>query len=117
MTSHPPLQEAGGFLPPSIQSPSNSQVDNPSDSSLILPSQRSNPLKPGSSKESGFIDYVDQKLLGISRRYEKRFNAALKTESASDVEGRGYEGFKDVAKDLGATVDAVWVSGTREFQI
>ena len=74
-------------------------------------------MKPGGSKESGFIDYVDQKLLGISRRYEKRFNTALKTELTPDIEGRGYEGFKDAAKDLDAIVDVVWVSGTRKFQI
>ena len=117
MTPNPFFQEAGGFLQPSVQSPSNFQIDNPSNGTLILPQQRSNPLKPGSSKESGFIDYVDQKLLGISRRYEKRFNAVLKTESASDVEGRGYEGFKDVATDLSAIIDVVWVSGTREFRI
>ena len=29
------------------------------------------------------------------------------------VDGKGYEGFGEVAKDLERVVDIVWVSGTR----
>lgn len=107
-------QEPGGFLQPILPSPPSSTVGSPSTNS-ILPHPRSNPLKPGSAKESSFIDYVDQKLLGISRRYEKRFNANLEDESSSDLEGRGYEEFGGVAKDLEALADVIWVSGTRWF--
>lgn len=114
MTSNLPLtQEAGGFLQPSLvsQNPENGVHSN---TTSILPQQRLNPLKPGSKKESGFIGYVDQKLLGVSRRYEKRFNSRLNTENSQDTEGRGYEGFEEVARDLETVVDVVWVSGTRE---
>lgn len=79
-----------------------------------LPHPRFTPLKPGSSKESSFIDYVDRKLLGISRRYEKRYNADFEDEATSGIEGRGYESFAELAKDLEGVIDVVWVSGTRE---
>lgn len=113
MTSNPPCMEAGGFLRQSEQIESTSQVRKSPDRVSILPTQRASPLKPGSSKESGFIEYVDRKLLNISRRYEKRFDAQL--EFSSDIGGRGYERFVEVAKDLSAIVDVVWVSGTRKF--
>ena len=79
----------------------------------MLPRSRANPLKPGSSKESSFIDYVDNKLLGISRRYEKRYNADFEDEATSGIEGRGYESFGEMVKDLEAVINVVWVSGTR----
>jgi hypothetical protein len=79
-----------------------------------LPHPRSTPLKPGSSKESSFIDYIDRKLLGISRRYEKRYNADFEDEATSGTEGRGYESFAELAKDLEGVIDVVWLSGTRE---
>lgn len=103
-------EEPGGFLPPVLPS----TVSSPSTTTL-LPHPRSNPLKPGSAKETNFIDYVDQKLLGISRRYEKRFNANLEDEPSSDLEGRGYEDFGEVARDLEALADVIWISGTRWF--
>lgn len=108
-------EEPGGFLPPVLPSPPIFTVSSPSTNTL-LPHPRSNPLKPGSAKETNFIDYVDQKLLGISRRYEKRFNANLEDERSSDLEGRGYEDFGEVAKDLEVLADVIWISGTRWFQ-
>lgn len=108
-------QDSGGFLQPVLPSPPSSTVSPPSTNS-ILPHPRSNPLKPGSAKESSFIDHVDQKLLGISRRYEKRFNAKLEEGPSSDLEGRGYEEFDGVAKDLDALADVIWVSGTPSLQ-
>lgn len=107
-------EEPGGFLQPILPSPPSSTVSSPSSIS-ILPHPRSNPLKPGGAKESNFIDYVDQKLLGISRRYEKRFNANLEDGLSSDLEGRGYEDFGGVAKDLEGLADVIWVSGSRWF--
>ena len=106
--------EPGGFLQPSLPSPPRSTVTSPSSRSSILPQQRHSPLKSGSAKESTFIDYVDRKLLSISRRYEKRFNVGLEDRGASDPEGRGYESFAEVAKDLELVQDVVWVSGTRK---
>lgn len=107
-------EEPGGFLQPILPSPPSSSVSSPSANS-ILPQPRSKPLKPGGSKESSFVDYVDHKLLGISRRYEKRSNLNLEDEMSSDLDGRGYEEFDEVAKDLETLADAIWVSGTRRF--
>jgi len=77
-----------------------------------LPQPRSTPLKPGSPKESSFIDYVDRKLLAVSRRYEKRFINDIEDEGQSG-KGRGYEDFGELAKDLEGVIDIIWVSGTR----
>ncbi len=105
--------EPGGFLQPVLPSPPNSSVTSPSNSTTALPQPRHSPLKPGSAKESTFIDYVDRKFLAISRRYEKRFNIGLERSGVSDPEGRGYESFAETAKDLELVQDVVWVSGTR----
>ncbi len=56
---------------------------------------------------------MDNKLLAISRRYEKRYNADFEDEATSGIEGRGYESFGELVKDLEAVIDVVWVSGTR----
>ncbi|MCJ1257146.1 hypothetical protein MMC24_004971 [Lignoscripta atroalba] len=113
-SSTPP--EPGGFLHPTLPSPPQSTITSPSSVSSTLPQPRLHPLKPGGSKESNFIDYVDRKLLDISRRYEKRFNADMQDQSASEAEGRGYESFGEVAKDMGSVLDVVWVSGTPSLQ-
>lgn len=105
--------EPGGFLQPTLPSPPTSSVTSTSTATSALPPPRITPLKPGSGKESSFIDYVDKKLLGVSRRYEKRYNRDLEDEAASDIEGRGYESFGALAQDLENIVDVVWVSGTR----
>lgn len=103
----------GGFLQSTLPSPPASTVTSASTATPALPRPRANPLKPGSSKESSFIDYVDNKLLGISRRYEKRYNADFEDEATLGIEGRGYESFEELAMDLEAVIDVVWVSGTR----
>ena len=105
--------EPGGFLQPLLPSPPNSSVTSPANSTTALPQPRNSPLKPGSAKESTFIDYVDRKLLAISRRYEKRFNIGLEISDVFDPEGRGYESFAEAAKELELVQDMVWVSGTR----
>ncbi|KAK0509179.1 hypothetical protein JMJ35_008550 [Cladonia borealis] len=111
--SHP---GPGGFLQPTLPSPPASTATSASPAPPVLPRPRANPLKPGSSKESSFIDYVDNKLLGVSRRYEKRYNADFEDEATSGIEGRGYESFGEMAKDLEAVIDVVWVSGTPSLQ-
>ena len=104
--------EPGGFLQPVLPSPPTFSVASVSNPISVLPQPRHNPLKPGSARESIFIDYVDRRLLAISRRYEKRFNIGLDDGGASYPE-RGYDSFAEAAKDLELVQDVVWVSGTR----
>lgn len=108
--------EPGGFLHPILPSSPTPSVNSPSNPATALRQPRHSPLKPGSAKESTFIDYVDQRLLAISRRYEKRFNIGLEGDGVLDPEGRGYESFAEVAKDLDSVQDVIWVSGTRTNQ-
>ena len=103
----------GGFLQSTLPSPPPSSSYSQSTTTSILPDPRSKPLKPGSAKESSFIDHVDRKLLGISRRYEKRYNTDFENEPSADPEGRGYESFGELARDMEGVIDVVWVSGTR----
>ena len=107
-------QEPGGFLPPTLPSPPVSSVNSPAPARSILPTPRSRPLKPGSSKESDFINYTENKLLAISRHYENRFSAQFSGEENPDVEGRGYKDIGEVLRDLDQVVDVVWISGTRK---
>lgn len=90
-------------------------MSSPSAVRAILPHPRSKPLKKGSPKESDFINYVEQKLLAISRRYGNRFSAALGEEENPDIEGRGYKGLEEELRDLDAVIDVVWISGTRKI--
>ncbi len=110
-------KEPGGFLHPSLPSPPSSSITSPLNPVTVLPQPRHTPLKPGSVKESTFIDYVDQRLLAISRRYEKRFSVGLKGDDVLDPNGRGYESFAEVARDLELVQDVVWVSGTRMINL
>ena len=102
----------GGFLQPTLPPPPATSESQPADKET-LPQPRSTPLKPGSAKESSFINYVDQKLLNISRRYEKRFNTRFEDDSTSEIEGQGYESYAELASDLERLIDVVWVSSTR----
>ena len=114
MTSTNDQPGPGGFLHPTLPSPPASSVDTVSTASTVLPHSRSTPLQTGTRKESSFIDYVDRKLLGVSRRYEKRYNSEFENEPSSDIEGRGYENFTELTNDMEALIDVVWVSGTRK---
>lgn len=107
----------GGFLPSVLLSPPpSSHASVTGQQQHVLPPTRSTPLKPASAKESTFIGYVDTKILGISRRYEKRFNTDLEDPSASkgDAEGKGYDDFGEMAKEIEAVIDVIWTSGTRK---
>lgn len=116
MTSASEALGPGGFLQPTLPSPPASSINSPpAANTLVQP--RSTPLKSGSAKESSFIDYVDRKLLGISRRYEKRFNAEFEDEATSGIQGRGYESYGELARDLDGVIDVVWMSGTPLLQI
>ncbi len=105
--------QPGGFLQSTLPSPPPSSAHSASTAPTVLPLPRSTPLKPGTTKESSFIDYVDRKLLGVSRRYEKRYNTDFEDEPPSDLEGKGYESFDELANGLEGVIDVVWVSGTR----
>ncbi|KAL2824762.1 hypothetical protein BDW59DRAFT_147033 [Aspergillus cavernicola] len=119
----------GGFMQPSALSPA------PSTSTVMpshLPKQRSHPLRPGSMKETTVINHVDKTILAINRRHAKKFSSAfekqtssssstlLSSQAASETEGdreRGYESFKEVARDVEGLIDLLWVSGTPSLQI
>ena len=121
MTSGSDFAGSGGFVPSILPSPGPAPGPAPAPSisgpPCILPQARSTPLRPGSSRESNFIDYVDRQLLAISRRYEKRSNFNLEDSSDSDADGRGYRSFEEMAYELNAIIDVVWVSGTRKITI
>ncbi|KAI4259826.1 MAG: hypothetical protein L6R42_004375, partial [Xanthoria sp. 1 TBL-2021] len=117
MASSSREQEPGGFLQPMLPSPPASSVNSPSAARFVLLQPRSRPLKSGSSKESDFINHVEQKLLAISRRYENRFSTTLSEEENPDVEGRGYKNIGEEIQDLNPVVDLVWISGTPSLQI
>ncbi|KAL8922697.1 MAG: hypothetical protein Q9208_005010 [Pyrenodesmia sp. 3 TL-2023] len=113
MASPSLAQEPGGFLRPTLPSPPSSSVNSPTPARPLLPHPRSKPLRPGSSKESELIDYVEQKLLAVSRRFENRFSVALSGEEDNpDIEGRGYKDIGEQLRDLDPVFDVVWVSGT-----
>ncbi|KAL8917989.1 MAG: hypothetical protein Q9172_005597 [Xanthocarpia lactea] len=116
MASSSGNQEPGGFLQPTLPSLPASSVNSPSAARPLLPQPRSRPLRSGSSKESDFINHVEQKLLAISRRYENRFSATLSQEENPDIEGRGYKNIGEEIQDLDPVVDVVWVSGTPSLQ-
>lgn len=97
----------GGFLVPHLLSPPPSSVTSSAPASW-LPHPRRHPLKQGSAKETAFIQYVDRALLEITRKYAKKFSGE---EGEGDV--KGYETFRDVARDMERVLDVVWVSGTR----
>ena len=105
-------EEPGGFLQSALFTPPPS--DAASSTYATLPHPRSHPLKPGSSKESSFIAYVDRKLLDISRRHETRHYDEHEGDLESTHGDKGYKSFVDVAGDFEKVIDVVWVSGTRK---
>jgi hypothetical protein len=78
-----------------------------------LPLSRATPLKPGSKKETALINYLDDKLLRISRRYGKKFS---NSENDND-DSKGYESFDEVVEDLDPVFSIIWVSGTPTLQV
>jgi hypothetical protein len=104
--------QEGGFLHPTLPSPPPSAPS----TSVTLPTPRAQPLKPSSQKEREFRNYVENRLLEVSGRYERRYNAGVKegAQSEEGTQGTGYETFAEVVRDLDQIVDVVWVSGTRK---
>lgn len=72
---------------------------------------RSNPLIPESQKEVAFIEYVDSRILNISRKYAKKFS----NDSTEEKDAAGYDDFIQVVEDLEAVFNVVWISGTRRW--
>jgi hypothetical protein len=70
---------------------------------------RSHPLVPGSQKEIAFIEYIDARLLQITRRYAKKFSKG----SDNGDEAPGYDNFDQCVVDLETVFNMVWISGTR----
>ena len=105
--------ESGGFLQPHLPSPPLSSIGSPIGDGSILPETRSQPLKRGGSKESAVIAHVDEKLLEISRRYEKRVNPENARRAGTGTKVRGYGSFGEAAQDLESITTVVWVTGTR----
>ncbi|KAL8836626.1 MAG: hypothetical protein Q9170_002849 [Blastenia crenularia] len=103
-------KEPGGFLHPTLPSLPASSVHSPATAHSILPTPRSRPLKPGSSKESDLVNYIEQKLLAISRRYENRFTLGLSGEENPDVGGRGYKDIGEEIRDLDPKLDLAFSS-------
>ncbi|PTU22189.1 hypothetical protein P175DRAFT_0457641, partial [Aspergillus ochraceoroseus IBT 24754] len=118
---------AGGFMHSSALSPA------PSTSTVtpsLLPKPRSHPLRAGSIKETTVINHIDKTILSINRRHAKKFSAAFDDDSHQHQQHqqqqagaplpaseKGYESFKEVAKDVESLVDVLWVSGTPSLQI
>lgn len=75
-----------------------------------LPAPRSHPLKPGSPKESALINYLDDKILRITRRYAKKFSE----EMASKDDAPGYTTYEEFVADADPLLDVAWISGTRK---
>ncbi|KAK2796847.1 hypothetical protein FQN50_009408 [Emmonsiellopsis sp. PD_5] len=108
----------GGFLPSPSPAPSSLLSTSTSPSTLpplLLPQQRKQPLRPGSAKETAVINYVDTHMLAINRRHAKKFSSAFADDDGDG--SRGYESFKEVARDVEGIVDVLWVSGTPSLQI
>ncbi|KAF3032022.1 hypothetical protein E8E12_000684 [Didymella heteroderae] len=106
----------------SITSPQRADLPTPPASSVAasqhpspLPQPRRHPLQPGGTKESELISYLDHGLSRIQKRVDNRVTNR-KTPALLGQE-EGYRAFWEVAKDLDALVDVVWVSGSPNLQV
>ena len=106
--------DTGGFLSP----PPSSMASASTATSSALPHPRATPLRPGSSKESTFIRYVDERLLRVQRRFAKRTTpSATGDEIEKDAtliwdDVQGYRSMREACKDVEDLMGVVWVSGT-----
>ncbi len=76
-----------------------------------LPAPRSHPLRPGSQKEIALINYLDDKILMITRRYAKKFS----DEMIEKDDAPGYTTYDEFVSDADPLLDVVWISGTRKL--
>ncbi|KAK3682844.1 hypothetical protein B0T22DRAFT_295426 [Podospora appendiculata] len=118
---------AGGFVRPVLPSPAPSNISNnnnnnnnnntnhnnsTSRSSSGLPHPRSHALRPGSAKEDKVRNFVEDRLMHMSRRYVKKY--ALKQPGDTFA---GYASMTELCKDLEGLLDILWLSGTPSLQI
>jgi hypothetical protein len=87
----------------------------PSQHASALPQPRKHPLKPVGPKESELIRYLDHGINNIQKQVDNRITNRKVRPALGEVEG--YGAFADLAKDLDALVDVVWVSGSRRLSI
>ncbi|KIW99788.1 uncharacterized protein Z518_10716 [Rhinocladiella mackenziei CBS 650.93] len=80
---------------------------------LSLPVPRSHRLRPGSQKEIALINYLDDRILRITRRYAKKFS----NEVLDNDDSPGYTTYDEFVSDADPLVDVVWISGTPTIQI
>ena len=108
-------EEPGGFFHFSLPSPPASSHRSGSVEPSHLPRTRIHPLKSGSAKESSVIYYLDDKLLAISRGYERRIEENTRNGERICTEGgtRGYTTFGQMAQDLDKVIDVVWITASR----
>ncbi|KAI1622093.1 hypothetical protein EDD37DRAFT_696541 [Exophiala viscosa] len=78
-----------------------------------LPTPRTHPLRSGSQKEISLINYLDDKILRITRRYAKKYS----NEMIDKDDARGYTTYDEFVSDVDPLLDVVWVSGTPTIQI
>ena len=101
---------AGLLSPPaSAASPSPSHA-NAHDPNGGLPTPRQHPLRPGSEKEIALMNYLDKKILHMSRRYGKKF-----TEPEDHDDSPGYTNMDQVVADAHDIFQLAWISGTRKL--
>lgn len=98
--------------PTSASSPALSAVS-ASQRNTGLPVPRVHPLRPGSAKEIALINYLDEKILRITRRYAKKFS----NESQDMDNTPGYTTYDQFVSDVDPLVDIVWISGTRKYTL
>ena len=114
----------GGFLRPVLPSPPPS-VPESSIGSSSLPHPRHTPLRLGSTKETAFINHVDEGIARVQGRFAKRtgpsepvLDGDIDEQSAQAAKNlAGYANFKEAGKDLESLVDIVWISATPSLQI
>src|ERR1700761_7075744 len=96
----------GGFIRPLLTPP---QSIASSTSKVDLPHPRTQPLKPGSSKESMFIRFLDENIMRIQRRHAMR--TSQQQREGNDA---GFTSFVQIAKELDTLLNLIWISGTRK---
>lgn len=81
-------------------------------SALGLPHPRSQPLRPGSSREDIVRRYISDRLLHISRRFVKKYGIAEPGDTVV-----GYKSMGELCADVDALLNNLWRSGTPSLQV